>query len=120
MKKQLSHSTKYIDVKIEKYQENAKHGLYTNTDYKELLYQRLDKRIAEQSYDWIINSLCDLFFEYAGCGDIRMQLDADRAAAKESYYIAALIGVLCYTTLQLMPTATLMPKQLFQYLCKDT
>lgn len=24
------------------------------------------------------------------------------------------------TTLQLMPTATLMPKQLFQYLCKDT
>lgn len=100
MKKQLSHSTKYIDVKIKQYQENAKHGLYTNTDYKELLYQRLDKRIAEQSYDWIINSLCDLFFEYAGCGDIRMQLDADRAAAKESYYIAALIGVLCYEMIE--------------------
>ena len=49
MKKQLSHSTKYIDVKIKQYHENAKHGLYTNTDYKELLYQRLDKRIHHSS-----------------------------------------------------------------------
>ena len=36
---------------------------------------------------------------------------------KEAY----LLGIdIKNTTLQLMPTATLMPKQLFQYLCKDT
>ncbi len=96
MKKLLSYSTKYIDNEIKKYHESAKHGIDTDTDFKEMLYQRLDRRIAEQAYDWIINSLCDLFFWYAGGGDIRMQLDADKTAAKESYYIATLIGVLCY------------------------
>lgn len=96
MKKPLSYSTKYIDSEIKKYRESAKHEIETNTDFKEMFYQRLDQRIAEKSYDWIINSLRDLFFWYAGGGDIRMQLDADKTAAKESYYIAALIGVLCY------------------------
>ena len=103
MKKLLSYSTKYIDRQIKyidcqrkRYHENAIHGNDTNADYKEMLYQKLDRRIAEQAYDWIINSLCDLFFSYASDGDIHMLLDADKAAAKESYYIAALIGALCY------------------------
>ena len=57
MKKRLSYSTKYIDSEL-KYRESAEHGI----DLKEILYQRLDQRIAEQAYDWIINSLHDLFF----------------------------------------------------------
>lgn len=100
MKKQLSYSTKYIDNEIMKYREIAEHGIDTNTDFKEILYQRLDQRIAEQAYDWIINSLCDLFLWYAGDGDIHMQLDDDKTAAKKSYYIAALIGVLCYEMIE--------------------
>lgn len=100
MKKLLSYSTKYIDNEIKKYHESAKRGIDTDTDFKEMLYQRLDRRIAEQAYDWIINSLCDLFFWYAGGGDIRMQLDGDKTAAKESYYIATLIGVLCYEMIE--------------------
>ena len=95
MKKLLSYSTKYIDSKL-KYRESAEHGI----DLKEILYQRLDQRIAEQAYDWIINSLHDLFLWHAGDGDIRMQLDVDTKAAKESYYIAALIGALCYEMIE--------------------
>ena len=67
MKKLLSYSTKYIDSEL-KYRESAEHGI----DLKEMLYQRLDQHIAEQAYDWIINSLRDLFLWYAGDGDIRM------------------------------------------------
>ena len=95
MKKQLSYSTKYIDSTL-KYRKSAEHGI----DLKEMLYQRLDKRIAEQAYDWIINSLRDLFLWYAGDGDIHMQLDVDTKAAKENYYIAALIGALCYEMIE--------------------
>ena len=95
MKKPLSYSTKYIDKAL-KDRESAEYGI----DLKETLYQRLDQRIAEQAYDWIINSLRDLFLWYAGDGDIHMQLDADKKAAKENYYIAALIGALCYEMLE--------------------
>ena len=103
MKKLLNYSTKYIDDEIKRRQsclESAKHESRTGMDYREILYQRLDQRMAEQAYDWVINSLCDLFFEYAQDGDIRMQLDVDAKAAKESYYIAALIGVLCYEMIE--------------------
>ncbi len=103
MKKLLNYSTKYIDDEIKRRQsclESAKHEIRTGMDYREILYQRLDQRMAEQAYDWVINSLCDLFFEYAQDGDIRMQLDVDAKAAKESYYIAALIGVLCYEMIE--------------------
>lgn len=100
MKKPLSYSTKYIDNEIKKYRESAKHGIDTNTDFKEMFYQRLDQRIAEKTYDWIINSLCDLFFWYTGDGNIRMQLDTDKTAAKKSYYTATLIGVLCYEMIE--------------------
>ena len=95
MKKPLSYSTKYIDNAL-KERESAEYGI----DLKETLYQRLDQRIAEQAYDWIINSLRDLFLWYAGDGDIHMQLDVDKRAAKENYYIAALIGALCYEMLE--------------------
>ena len=95
MKKPLSYSTKYIDNAL-KERESAEYGI----DLKETLYQRLDQRIAEQAYDWIINSLRDLFLWYAGDGDIHMQLDVDKKAAKENYYIAALIGNLCYEMLE--------------------
>ena len=95
MKKLLSYSTKYIDNAL-KDRESAEYGI----DLKEILYQRLDQRIAEQAYDWIINSLHDLFFWYAGDGDIHMQLDVDTKAAKENYYIVALIGALCYEMIE--------------------
>ena len=100
MKKLPSYSTKYIDNEIKRSRESAEHGIATDTDFKEMLYQRLDQRIAEQAYDWIINSLRDLFLWYAGDGDIRMQLDVDAKSAKESYYIAALIGALCYEMIE--------------------
>ena len=95
MKKPLSYSTKYIDNALTD-RKSAEYGI----DLKETLYQRLDQRIAEQAYDWIINSLRDLFLWYAGDGDVHMQLDVDKKAAKENYYIAALIGALCYEMIE--------------------
>lgn len=103
MIKRLSYSTRYINKELKRVRlclERAKQGMAVDPDYKETLYQRLDRRIAEQAYDWIVNSLRDLFFYYAGEGDLHMQLDADTKAAKESYYMAALIGALCYEMIE--------------------
>lgn len=101
MKRPLAYSTKYIDNELKRlrsYLENAGQG--TGPDLKETLYQRLDQRIAAQDDGWIVNSLHDLFFYYAGGGDSHMYLDVDTAAAKESYHMAASIGVLCYEMIE--------------------
>lgn len=98
MKKPLSYSTKYIDNELNR--KIAKYGIDANTDFREMYYQRLDQLIAEQKYDRIIDSLTNMFHWYAEDGDIRMQLDGDKKAAKESYYIAAMIGVLFYEMIE--------------------
>ena len=103
MKKPLDYSTKYIDDELKRRQmlwEKAKQGLYEGYNFEEILLGRLDRRIAEKQYDWIINSLHDLFFSYASEGDKYMQMDIDPKKAKENYYIATSIGVLCYEMLE--------------------
>ena len=102
MKKLLNYSTKYIDNELKRVRlclKSTKPGIDLGSD-KEVWYQRLDQRIAERAYDWIINSLCDLFWCYATEGDLRMQLDTNTKTAKESYYLAASIGVLCYEMIE--------------------
>jgi len=103
MRKALSYSTKYIDEELKRNQtwwKKAKQGIYDSYNLKEVLFQRLDQRIAEQKYDWMINSLHDLFFCYVSEGDFYLQLDADTKKAKENYYIAAFIGALCYEMIE--------------------
>lgn len=103
MKKQLSYSTRHIDNARKGIQiqlEKARRGIDNGLDLKETLYQRLDQRIAEKAYDWVINSLSDLSFYYAGGGDLRLQFDVDTKAAKENYYMASTIGVLCYEMIE--------------------
>ena len=91
--KKMPYSTIYIDKHLKYIRtllEHANQGA-GNTDF-----QWLDNRIQKQAYDWIINSLHDLFFMYTGDGDTHLQLEQDAKAAKESYYIAACVAALCY------------------------
>lgn len=64
--KKMPYSTIYIDKHLKYIRallENANQGA-GNPDF-----QWLDNRIQKQAYDWIINSLHDLFFMYTGDGD---------------------------------------------------
>ncbi len=103
MRKSLDYSTKYIDKKLERDQmlwDKAKQEIQDGEHFEKMMFQRLDQEIAEQKYDWIIDSLSHLFFCYAGNGDRYLQLDADTKKAKENYYIAASVGVLCYEMIE--------------------
>ena len=103
MKNMLSYSTEYIDNEMKSirlYLESDKQGINSNSGVKRMLYQRLDQCIAEQSYDWIINKLRDIYFLHVGDGDLQMWLEVDIKSAKESYYIAASIGALIYEIIE--------------------
>ncbi len=103
MKNMLSYSTEYIDNEMKSirlYLESDKQGINSNSGVKRMLYQRLDQCIAEQSYDWIINKLRDIYFLHVGDGDLQMWLEVDIKSAKESYYIAASIGALIYEMIE--------------------
>ena len=61
-------------------------GLY----FQELIAQRLDQRIAEHQYDWIIDSLRDYHIHYSSTADYYLQINIDTHKAKENNYLAAL------------------------------
>lgn len=100
MRKPLQYSTKYIDEELKYEQlkwEKEKQGIYEdNFNYLETVLQRLDERLEEHRYDWIIDSLCDLHRGYSSKGDRHLQIDVDTKKAKEYHYLSALAGELCY------------------------
>lgn len=103
MKKALEYSTKYIENALKQHwmrYERVKQELRDDKLSTEIRFQRLDQQIAEQKYDWIIDSLTNVFHGYASDGDFCWQLDGDIKKAKENYYIATLIGALIYEMLE--------------------
>lgn len=103
MGKTLDYSTKYIDNALKQHRmryERVQQELRNGTLSAEIRFQRLDQRIAEQKYDWIIDSLSVVFQGYSSDGDFCWLLDGDIKKAKENYYIAALVGALIYEMLE--------------------
>lgn len=99
----LQYSTKYIDkeLKQERLQwEKVKQEPIKSNDFLEMLLQRLDERIQEHRYDWIINSLCDLHDCYSSAGDRYLKIDVNPKKAKENHYLSALAGELCYAMVE--------------------
>lgn len=103
MRKQMPYSTKYIDAQLKRNQirwDKVKQEIYDGYDLMEIPLQRLDERIKKQEYDWIIDSLSDLYFCYFSQGDYYLQMESDIKRAKDNYYLAALSGTLLYEMLK--------------------
>lgn len=93
MPKPLPYSTKYIDKELERIRERKQKGI---CEELQLVQMRLDERIREGRYDWIINSLCSFRSVYSSEGDYCFQVLHDIQKAKENYYLAASVSRLCY------------------------
>ncbi len=62
MRKLLTYSTKAIDTELERKRlrwEKLWQGNYEGQNFWDIINQRLDQRIEERQYNWIIGSLSD-------------------------------------------------------------
>ena len=103
MRSLLTYSIKAIDEELKRTRlrwERALSGNYEGQSSWEIINQRLDQRIQEQQYDWIINSLRDFWISYTSYADYFLQIDIDTHKAKENNYLAALTGELIYRLLE--------------------
>ena len=103
MRSLLTYSIKAIDEELKRPRlrwERALSGNYEGQSSWEIINQRLDQRIQEQQYDWIINSLRDFWIHYTSYADYYLQIDIDAHKAKEYHYLAALSGELIYRLLE--------------------
>ncbi len=103
MRSLLTYSIKAIDEELKRKRlrwERALSGNYEGQSSWEIINQRLDQRIQEQQYDWIINSLHDFWIHYTSNADYYLQIDIDTHKAKENNYLAALTSELIYRLLE--------------------
>ena len=103
MRSPLTYSIKAVDEELKRKRLRWKKklsGNYEGQNFWEIINQRLDQRIQEQQYDWIINSLRDFWIHYTSNADYYLQIDIDAHKAKENNYLAALTGELIYRLLE--------------------
>ncbi|MDE7254421.1 MAG: hypothetical protein K2O32_15980 [Acetatifactor sp.] len=103
MRSPLTYSTKAIDEALKRKRlkwEQWQAGNYEGWNFWEIINQKLDQRIQEQQYDWIINSLNDFCFYYHDNAEYYLQIDIDTHKAKENNYLAALTVELIYLLLE--------------------
>ncbi|MDE6641471.1 MAG: hypothetical protein K2K63_13205 [Acetatifactor sp.] len=93
MRSPLKYSTISINKELKRKRlrwERLLQGNYEGYNFQELIAQRLDQRITEHRYDWIIDSLCDYHTNYSSTADYYLQINIDTYKAKENNYLAAL------------------------------
>lgn len=103
MRSPLKYSMKCIDKELERSRlrwERLLQGNYEGSNFQELIAQRLDQRIAEHRYDWIIDSLSDYHTHYTSIADYYLQINVDTHKAKENNYLAALASEMLYSLLE--------------------
>lgn len=103
MNKPLTYSTKHIHKELELKRlrwERLWTENYEGPDFRDTINQRLEQRIEEHKYDWIINSLCDFHAHYSSYGEYYLQIDIDTHKAKENNYLAALVSEMIYGMLE--------------------
>ncbi len=103
MNKLLRYSTRYINKELKQKRlrwERFLTGDYEGPDFQDAINQRLEQRIEEHRYDWIINSLSDFHIHYSSYAEYYLQIAIDTHKAKENNYLAALAGELLYGLLE--------------------